>query len=149
MDIEGFVDEMRAAVEAQLALGAGDPTVAAAGEAVMAALGPALRQAGSALAEQAAAEVDAQLQGHTVDVVLVSGQPSLVVRAANPPESVATDQLDARLTVRLPEELKGDIEEAAAALGDSMNTFVVKALSGQTEATKRMSRSRFEGRIET
>jgi len=149
MDIEGFVDEMRAAVEAQLALGVDDPTVAVAGEAVMAALGPALRQAGSALAEQAAAEVGAQLRDHTVDVVLVSGQPNLVVRPTSPPESVTTDQLDARLTVRLPEELKGDLEEAAAALGDSVNTFVVKALSGQTKVTKRMSRSTFEGTIET
>lgn len=149
MDIEGFIDEMRAAVQAQLALGADDPMVAAAGEAVIAALGPALRQAGSALAEQAAAEVDAQLRDHTVDVVLVSGQPSLVVRPTTPPEPITTDQLDARLTVRLPEELKGDLEEAAAAFGDSMNTFVVKALSGQTKVTKRMSRSTFEGTIET
>lgn len=149
MDIEGFVDEVSAAIQAQLALGADDPMVTAAGEAVMAALGPALRQAGSALAEQAAAEVDAQLRDHTVDVVLVSGQPSLVVRPTTPPESVATDRLDARLTVRLPEELKGDLEEAAAALGDSMNTFVVKALSGQTKVTRRMSRSTFEGTIET
>lgn len=136
MDIEGFVDEVSAAIQAQLALGADDPMVTAAGEAVMAALGPALRQAGSALAEQAAAEVDAQLRDHTVDVVLVGGQPSLVVRPTTPPESVATDRLDARLTVRLPEELKGDLEEAAAALGDSMNTFVVKALSGQMKVTK-------------
>ncbi len=149
MDIEGFVDEVSAAIQAQLALGADDPMVTAAGEAVMAALGPALRQAGSALAEQAAAEVDAQLRDHTVDVVLVGGQPSLVVRPTTPPESVATDRLDARLTVRLPEELKGDLEEAAAALGDSMNTFVVKALSGQTKVTRRMSRSTFEGTIET
>lgn len=149
MDIESIVGEVRASVLAQLALAGDEPTVLATGEAVLAALGPALRQTGSVLAEQAAAEVGAQLPDRTVDVVLVDGQPSLVVRSSDLAEPVNTDHLDARLTVRIPEELKGDLEEAASAVGDSMNTFVVKALAGHTNVRKRAFRSTFEGTIET
>jgi uncharacterized protein (DUF1778 family) len=62
---------------------------------------------------------------------------------------VALDDLAARITVRLPEELKGELEAAAADLGDSMNTFVIRTLAGKTKGSKRSSRSTFEGTIET
>jgi uncharacterized protein (DUF1778 family) len=149
MDIDSVVQQVRRISEAQLRIAGDDPAVAAAGEAVFTALEPALRQAASTLAEQAAAEVSAQLSDHTVDVVLSDGQPTLVVRRTEGSMTVNTEDLGARMTVRLPEDLKDDLEVAASELGDSVNTFVVKALAGSAKDMKRSSRSTFEGTIET
>jgi hypothetical protein len=149
MDIESVVQRFRSIAEGQLAIAGDDPAVAAAGEAVLVALEPALRQAAFTLAEQAAQEVAAQLPDNTVDVVLSDGQPTLVVRRTGDSVTINTEDLDARMTVRLPEDLKDDLEAAASELGDSVNMFVVKALAGSAEALKRSSRSTFEGTIET
>jgi hypothetical protein len=149
MDIESIVQQMQRTAEGQLRIAGDDPAVQAAGDAVLVALEPALRQAASALAEQAAAEVSAQLPEGTVDVVLSAGQPTLVVRRTGESVAINTEDLDARMTVRLPEDLKDDLEVAASELGDSVNSFVVKALAGSAEALKKSSRSTFEGTIET
>lgn len=149
MDVESVIQQFRHTVEGQLAIAGDDPSLAAAGEAVLIVLEPALRQAASALAEQAAAEVAAQLPDNTVDVVLSDGEPTLVVRRTGDSVTINTEDLDARMTVRLPENLKDDLESAASELGDSVNMFVVKALAGSAEALKRSSRSTFEGTIET
>jgi predicted HicB family RNase H-like nuclease len=53
------------------------------------------------------------------------------------------------MTVRLTEELKNDLEAAASDLGDSVNTFVVRALAGKAKGSKRTNRATFEGTIET
>ncbi|HSJ70502.1 MAG TPA: toxin-antitoxin system HicB family antitoxin [Acidimicrobiia bacterium] len=149
MDIDSVISQVNAMIYGQLRLAADDPAVEAAGEAILTALDPALRQAGMALAEQAAAEVGAQLPDRKVDVVLSEGQPSLIVRDSEQAVTVSTDELDARMTVRLPENLKEDIELAAQDLGDSVNTFVVRALSSTTRAGRHSSRATFKGTIET
>ena len=149
MDVDSVVEEVRAVVAAQMILAGEDPAAVAAGEAILVAVGPALTRAGMALAEQAAIAVGAQLPDPIVEVVLSEGQPNLVVRGSVEHVAVNTDHLDARITVRLPEDLKGELEEAAANLGDSVNTFVVKALAGQATVRKRSSRSTFKGTIET
>ena len=133
----------------QLALASDDPVVDAAGESMLAALGPALKQMGSALAEQAAIEVAAQLADHSIEVVLRDGEPYLVVRTNEESLTISHDDLGARITVRLPEDLKGDLENAASDTGDSVNTFVVKAIAGKTKARSRRSAMAFEGTIET
>ncbi len=149
MDIESIVQQVQRTAEGQLRIAGDNPAVQAAGDALLLALEPALRQAASALAEQAAAEVSAQLPENTIDVVLSNGQPTLVVRRTGESVTINTEDLDARMTVRLPEDLKDDLEVAASELGDSVNTFVVKALAGSAEALKKSSRSTFEGTIET
>lgn len=149
MDIEIIVEQFRRTAQEQLRIAGDDPSVVAAGEAVILSLEPALRLAAMTLAEQAAAELTAQLPDHTVDVVLADAQPTLVLRDVGGAVAISTEDLDARMTVRLPEELKDDLETAASDLGDSVNTFVVKALAGSAEALKRTSRSTFEGTIET
>ena len=68
---------------------------------------------------------------------------------AGEPITVNTDELDARMTVRLPDDLKDEIEIAASDLGDSVNTFVVRALSATARQGKRSSRTTFQGTIET
>jgi len=149
MDVQSVIEQVRGVVQGQLRIAADDPAISAAGEAILLALDPALRQAASSFAEQAAAEVAAQLPGRSVDVVLSDGQPTLIVRQNEEQVTVNTEDLDARMTVRLPEDLKDDLEDAASELGDSVNTFVVKALAGSAERLKRSSRSTFEGTIET
>lgn len=149
MDIESVVGQVNAMVYGQLRMAGDDPAVEAAGEAILAVLEPAVRQAGMSLAEQAAAEVGAQLPDRSVEVVLAEGQPTLVVRDTAEPITVNTDSLDARMTVRLPDELKDEIELAAGELGDSVNTFVVRALSATARQGKRSSRATFQGTIET
>jgi hypothetical protein len=149
MDIESLTDQVKAVVAGQLALASDDPVVDAAGESILAALDPALKQMGSALAEQAAVEIAAQLVDHSIEVVLRNGEPYLVVRGTEESLTISHDDLGARITVRLPEDLKGDLEDAASGTGDSVNTFVVKAISGKTKARSRRSRMAFEGTIET
>ncbi|MCB1246102.1 MAG: toxin-antitoxin system HicB family antitoxin [Acidimicrobiia bacterium] len=149
MDIDGVIAEVTVALEGQLRLAGDDDAVVAAGEVMLTGLRPALRQLGTHLAEQAAAEVAAQLPDHRVDVVLEAGQPTLVVRQPTDTVTVSTDDMGARMTVRLSEDLKAELESAAADLGDSVNTFVVRALAGKTKGVRRSTRSTFEGTIET
>lgn len=148
MDAEGLLRELEAAIETQLRIAAGDEAVMAAADSLLAALAPAVREAVRSLAEQAAAEVGAQLPDQTVDVVIADGEPTLVVRTVREPVTVSTEDLEARLTVRLPNELKQHLEVAAGEMGDSINTYVVKTL---TERTKRSTRrqGRFSGTINT
>ena len=149
MDIESLAGEVKAVAAGQLALASDDPAVDAAGDAIIAALDPALQQMGMKLAEQAAAEVAAQLGDHSIEVVLREGEPFLMVRAAEQTVTISHDDLGARITVRLPENLKSELETAAIDTGDSVNTFVVKAIAGKTKSRSRRSRTSFEGTIET
>jgi hypothetical protein len=149
MDIRSLAEHVNEVVVSQLALASDDPAVDAAGAAILAGLDPALEQMGMALAEQAAIEVGAQLPGYSIDVVLRDGEPQLVVRAVDDVVAISHDDLGARITVRLPEDLKVDLEDAAADTGDSVNTFVVKAIAGKTKARSRRSRTTFVGTIET
>lgn len=149
MDIDTVIGQVNAMIYGQLRMAGDDPAVEAAGEAILTVVEPALRQAAMALAEQAATEVGAQIPDRTVDVVLSDGQPNLIVRDTGEPITVNTDELDARMTVRLPDDLKDEIEIAASDLGDSVNTFVVRALSATARQGKRSSRTTFQGTIET
>jgi hypothetical protein len=149
VDINNIVGQIKALAVGQLRLAGADPEVDAAGEGILEALEPALRQAGLALAEQAALEVSSQLPDRTVDVVLADGQPSLVVRASEEPVAINTDDLGARITVRLPEGLKDDLEKAAQDIGDSVNTYVVRSLSGTARTTKKISKTQYKGTIDT
>ena len=94
------------------------------------ALAPAIRQAAMDLAEQAAVEVRAQLPDRTVDLVLSDGDPSLrIADAAVATEPTSTEELDARITLRVPPSLKTLIEDAAETAGASVNSWVLDALS--------------------
>jgi hypothetical protein len=149
MNTEIMITQMRDTIEAQMRLAGVDSAVAEAADAVLTSLEPAARQAAMELAEQAAAELGAQLPGSAVDVVISDGQPTLRIRRTDEPVTVSTDDLGARMTIRLPEDLKDDLEIAATELGDSVNTFVVRALTGSANALKRSSRATFKGTIET
>lgn len=147
MDTNSVIAEFESSLTAQLELAAADPAADAAGRALLAALGPAVRQAAVQLAEQAALEVDAQLPGATVEVTLRDGEPTLVVRREEDQAArFQSDELAARITVRLPEALKEELEAAADSAGDSVNSYVIKTLS--TQGRRRGGR-RIQGTFET
>lgn len=138
---------LEAALTRQLSITPVDDAVGAAGDALLAVLEPALRMAVFDLAEQAAAEIGAQLPGHNVDVIITDGQPELRIggESAAPP---ATDEdYEARISLRLPPSLKQRIEESAAAAGDSVNSWLVKTISAQVNRPR--VGTRIKGRIET
>jgi len=147
MDPTVVTTEIEGALEAQLRLAGDDPAVTGAAEALMIALEPAIDRAAGRLAAQAAEEADSQLPGHHVTVELRRGLPILVVRGAADTEPIDTDELEARITLRLSDHLKTIIEEAAGETGDSMNTYVVKTLASR--ARERTAGRRYTGRIET
>lgn len=131
MHVEPIISELRIALVGHATLAAGDPAVEGAAAHLAGALEPAVRQAVLALAEQAAAEVAAQLPDRSVDVVLVDGDPTLRLgdAPAGSAEPVSSEEFDARITLRLPPSLKRLIEESASIDGDSVNAWVVEALS--------------------
>lgn len=133
MDVTTALAKLEAALDQQLLL-AGDDAVASAGEVLIGALRPAVSAMAVDLCQQAAAEVGAQLPDHDVEVVLRDGDPTLVVRTTEPPAPPDLDDLEARLTLRLPEHLKRLVEEEADAAGDSINSWVVRTLSSRAGA---------------
>lgn len=130
MQVQPVINAVQAALTAQGSLAGGDVAVEEAIDHLVNALGPALRQAALDLAEQAACEVRAQLQDRTVDLVLADGDPSLrIAEAAVSTEPGTNEDLDARITLRVPPSLKGLIESAAETAGASVNSWVLDALS--------------------
>lgn len=130
MDVTTVTTELEALVRQQLELMSGDEAVERATQVLLLSLEPAMQRVALRLAEQAATEVAAQLPDSTVDVVVTDGDPTLVIRSTGDAEPTYTaEDLGARLTLRLPAMLKDQIEQAAGDAGDSINGYVVKALS--------------------
>lgn len=140
MDLTAALAHVEASLAHQLALAGGADAVGVDADALYAALEPALRQFGLTVAEQAAAEVRTQLPDHDVEMVLADGEPAIRIRAGEGREPSSFDDLDARLTLRLPEALKRLVEQEAGDIGDSVNTYVVRTLSS------RAGRRRHHGR---
>ena len=141
------IDAIVAKLEEQLLVGGrvagGDPAVEPVIEALIAALAPATRQAAFEIVEQTAAEITAQLPVGRVEVVLREGEPSPVYRSDETETTTfSTDELEARMTVRLPSNLKAALEEAADSAGDSVNSFVLKTLATGTSRSRGSRRVR-------
>lgn len=130
MQVQPIINGVQAALAGQGSLAGGDVAVEEALDHLVAALGPAIRQAAMELAEQAACEVRAQLPDRTVDLVLADGDPTLrIAETAVSSESNTTEELGARITLRVPPSLKSLIEDAAETAGASVNSWVLDALS--------------------
>jgi HicB family len=93
---------------------------------------------------EAALEISAQLPEGHVEVRLAGPDPELVYVGAEPAEAPAVpaeDGLTARITLRLPESLKRELEAAAAREGVSLNTWLVRALQrGAAPAPRRIGK---------
>ena len=100
------------------------------------------------LLSEAALEVSSQLPAGHVELRLAGEEPSLVYvtdEGATQP-APGDDALTARITLRLPDSLKGSLEAAAAQDGVSLNTWIVKALArGLTLAATSRIGSRLTG----
>ena len=84
----------------------------------------------------AADEITASLDGATIDVRLTGTEPEFVVSTAHRADEDYADSADlgdeagsARITLRVSENLKGRIEAAATAAGQSVNSWLVRAVS--------------------
>src|SRR5690606_12994939 len=139
MKLDPVLTQLDASIEAHLRMA--DPAIAEAAAGFMEAFRPSVRAAMLEVAQQAAAEISAQLAEHRVDVRLVDGDPELVVTAqpvaADPDED---EDFEARITLRLPASLKDLIEDHASASGDSINRWVVETLRSRAGRSRSGSR---------
>lgn len=102
------------------------------------ALEPEARLALTRFASDLAEEITAELEDAVIEVHIRGGEPTVVVEQTGmpmetspevpePPAPHADEGNTSRLTLRLPESLKAEIEKTAAAEGRSTNTWLVQA----------------------
>lgn len=136
MQLSHAINNLETAVDTQLRVA--DPEIAAAGNQLMAALKPAITQTMMDVVAMAVSEISSQLDGQTIDIKLVEGDPELVVNEdpsavppPPPPPTTGSEEDEARITVRLPGYLKELISSEAEGAGDSINSYVVDVLSSK------------------
>jgi hypothetical protein len=142
MDITPYVEHLRRDLLA--AADAGGDDLRQAAERLAYALDPSARLALMEAISQAAAEITAELPAGGVDVRLNGRELDFVVEVAQPqpvappppPPPPPGDETDegglARVTLRIPESLKARAEEKAAAVGQSLNTWLVNLVRTNT-----------------
>ncbi|GAA1943483.1 toxin-antitoxin system HicB family antitoxin [Amycolatopsis minnesotensis] len=137
---------------------AGDDQTRRAAAVLSAALEPAARLTLMNALADLAAEVTASLPGHVVEVRLDGRDVRVVVTGTGshdsgtggpgggqdeperpePPRSMPIDGGDiSRMTLRMVEQIKGQAEQAAAAQGVSLNTFISQAVQGALHGATR------------
>jgi hypothetical protein len=139
MDLSPYVEQLRRELVAAAEVG-GDEARALA-ERLTAPLEASVRLALLSALSTAAEEITGQLAPGAVDVRLRGGDIGFVVSgpplheeppapaAADLPGPEAEDGGTARITLRLPEQLKARVEEAAGREGFSVNTWLVRAVT--------------------
>ena len=138
MDIERHVQAIQADLAAASALG--DEAAAAAGERLTVAVGSSLQLRLLDVLTEALLALNDQLPSGHVEVRLAGRDPELVfiedrvVEPDTPPRP--GDDLSARITLRLPEALKLQVEIVASDEGVSANAWIVRALARALEPRK-------------
>ena len=157
MDLAPYVDELRRDLAA--AAEAASAEVRDAASRLSYAIEPSLRMVLLEALGVAAAEITEQLAAGVVEVRLRGRDPELVVAedATAAPEELAemaasavadVEEGVARVSLRLPESVKARVEEAAAASGQSVNAWLVRAVVQMLDAPPdRPSRSSRESRV--
>jgi hypothetical protein len=142
MDITPYVDSLRRDLVA--AAEAGGPEVRQAAERLALALEPSARLALMEAISQAAAEITTEMPAGGVDVRLTGRELDFVVQSPAaapapppPPTPPTPDEVEeegglARITLRIPESVKGKAEEMAARSGHSLNTWLVNVVRAAT-----------------
>jgi hypothetical protein len=100
----------------------------------------------------AALELNAQIPNGHVEVRLAGRDPEFVFveEQAREPEPQAADEgTTARITLRLADSLKDQVEAAAAAAGVSVNTWIIRTLARAVTQPARRSRNRLTGFAES
>jgi hypothetical protein len=88
---------------------------------------------------QAALALNARLPSGHVEVRVVDRDPELVYVEEEPattPKSQVEDSTSARITLRLPQRLKNEIESAADRDGISVNTWLIRSLERNTAGAR-------------
>jgi hypothetical protein len=122
------------------AFAAGDEQSAPVAERLTAALRSSLGLRLLDILGEAALELSERMPNGHVEVRLAGTEPTLVFveeEAAEAPPATGDDAMSARISLRLPEPLKGRIEELAAREGVSVNTWLVRALQRSVTAQPR------------
>jgi len=87
------------------------------------------------LLSQAAVELSSKLPSGHIEVRLAGQEPELVfVDIPGESAGMAGEELSARISLRLPESLKGAVEKAADREGVSTNAWLVRAIARATES---------------
>ena len=127
---------------------AGDESTADAGRRLSQALGSSLHlhlldvvsEAAAALSDSVPGRIEVRLSGRDPELVYVEEE----VEPAPAPAS-GEDALSARITLRLPDSLKIQIELAASGEGVSTNSWIVRALARGLDARSVRSGRRLTG----
>jgi len=136
MDLSEYVGALRESLTTAAAAGGEQSRETA--RLLAAAIDPAVRLALTGALAEMAAEVTAALDGAVVDIRFRGRDPEVVVVPAPsdhaehaPPEADGgtDDGSMARISLRLPDALKGRAESAAAAAGTSLNSWLVGAVA--------------------
>ncbi|MGY1624877.1 toxin-antitoxin system HicB family antitoxin [Geodermatophilus sp. SYSU D00965] len=136
LDLTPHVRALRESLEAVAAVGT--PEARETARLLAAGMEPAVRMVLLDALSALAAEITAAWDGGLVDVRVRGGDPEVVVVPDAPtpagdddPPTVDEDAEGgvARISLRLPEPLKGRAEQAAAARGSSLNTWLVRAVT--------------------
>ncbi|MFN2471762.1 MAG: toxin-antitoxin system HicB family antitoxin [Gaiellaceae bacterium] len=149
MQLSQFIEALRSDLTAVAAVG--DERTAQAAERISVVLEGSLALRLVDAFSAAAVELNAQIPNGHVEVRLAGRDPQLVfveedARAADAPTE---DGATARITLRLSESLKDQVEVAAAAAGVSVNTWIVRALARTVTQPARRSRNRLTGFAES
>jgi predicted transcriptional regulator len=98
--------------------------------------------AGEITRDLAPGSVDLRLRGREIEFVVTQPNPEL----ESDDQPIATVDLDdastSRTTLRLPDALKARVDEAAAADGLSVNTWLVRAIAASLQPKQRRSTQR-------
>lgn len=140
MNLSQYVDEIRQAMLVAAENG-GEETQALESTARLVLLDALSAAASEITSELAPGSVDVRLRGRDPEFVVTPAPSGASFEDALPAAPVAPEASDdtstTRTTLRLPDQLKGRVEEAANREGLSVNTWLVRAISAAIEPTKR------------
>jgi HicB family len=158
MELDRYVDDLRGHLAA--AAGSGSEDVRAVAESLSAALDAAARLVLLEALSDAASEITRELAPGAVDVRLRGRDPVLVVSRPTGPEfpeaapasdpapagaltaEPTDDTATSRTTLRLPDQLKARVDQAAAEDGLSVNSWLVRAIAAAVEPKNRRTAQR-------
>ncbi|NMD57553.1 MULTISPECIES: toxin-antitoxin system HicB family antitoxin [Tsukamurella] len=86
--------------------------------------------------------VDLRLRGRDIEFVVAAPRPEPEDEATTAPGVDFDDSSTSRTTLRLPDALKSQVDEAAAAEGVSVNTWLVRAVAAALAPRKRRTAQR-------
>ena len=134
MQIEIHVEALRNDLASVAALG--DEAAGAAAARIAAALDSSFRLRLLEVVGEAARELTDQIGHGRIEVRLAGNEPSLVFIEDEPSADPAAfiDDASARITLRLPENLKARVEAAANGAGVSVNTWLVQSIARSLDA---------------